>query len=56
MPVFWGTRLRSLDGVSNAPTSAKHPVPDEGTTIPFRQTSFYLCVWNGKDSRPLFLK
>jgi hypothetical protein len=66
MPGFWGTRLRSLDGVSNAPTSAEYPVPYEGTTMPFRQTLFisasetektrvpFFCVWDGKDSRPLF--
>jgi hypothetical protein len=53
MPGFWGTRLRSLDGVSNAPTLAEHPLPCKGTT--FRQTLFYLCVWNGNDSRPLFV-
>jgi hypothetical protein len=54
MPGFWGTRLRSLDGVSNAPTLAEHPLPCKGTTMPFRQTLFYRCVWNENDSRPLF--
>jgi hypothetical protein len=54
MPGFWGTRLRSLDGVSNAPMSAKHPVPHEGTTMPFRETLFISASERKRLASPFF--